>query len=85
MRCWNQFSDGHRFSKEEYVGYRGWLQKNVGVAIYELNTRLTVMRNKKATGFIGSVTYELEDKRKPLQQNYLYACVLLGICKFRWE
>jgi hypothetical protein len=28
MRCWNLFSDGRRFSKEEYVAYREWLGKN---------------------------------------------------------
>jgi hypothetical protein len=62
MRCWNQFSDGRRFSKEEYVSYKNWLVKNVGVSRYELQTRLAVMRNKKATGFTGAVTYELKDK-----------------------
>lgn len=62
MRCWNQFSDERRFSKEEYMAYKDWLGKNVGVSRYELQTRLAVMRNKKATGFTGAVTYELKDK-----------------------
>lgn len=62
MRCWNKFSDDHHFSKEEYVAYKDWLQKKVGVSRYELQTRLSVMRKKKATGFIGTVTYELGDK-----------------------
>ena len=62
MRCWNQFSDERRFTKEEYVAYKDWLLKNVGVSRYELRTRLAVMRNKKATGFTGYVTYELKDK-----------------------
>jgi CRISPR-associated endoribonuclease Cas6 len=62
MRCWNQFSDGRRFSKEEYIAYKGWLQKNVGVSRYELQTRLAIMRSKKATGFIGTITYELGNK-----------------------
>lgn len=62
MRCWNQFSDERRFTKEEYVAYKNWLAKNVGVSRYELQTRLAVMRNKKATGFTGAVTYELKDK-----------------------
>ncbi len=60
MRCWNQFSDERRFSKEEYMAYKDWLGKNVGVSRYELQTRLAVMRNKKATGFTGAVTYELK-------------------------
>jgi len=62
MRCWNLFSDERRFSKEEYVDYKEWLAKNTGVSKYKLQTRLAVMRNKKATGFTGWVTYELKDK-----------------------
>jgi CRISPR-associated endoribonuclease Cas6 len=62
MRCWNQFSDERRFSKEEYVAYKDWLLRNVGVSRYELRTRMAVMRNKKATGFTGYVRYELKDK-----------------------
>jgi len=62
MRVWNLFSDGRRFGKEEYVAYKEWLTKNVGVSEYELWTRLAVMRRKKATGFVGWVTYELKDK-----------------------
>jgi CRISPR-associated endoribonuclease Cas6 len=61
MRCWNLFSDGRRFGKEEYVAYREWLGKNVGVSEYELWTRLAVMKRKKVTGFVGWVTYELKD------------------------
>ena len=37
----------------------------MGVSRYELQTRLAVMRNKKATGFTGTVTYELKDKENP--------------------
>jgi len=62
MRCWNLFSDGRRFGKEEYVAYREWLGKNVGVCEYELWTRLAVMKRKKATGFVGWVTYEIKDR-----------------------
>jgi CRISPR/Cas system endoribonuclease Cas6 (RAMP superfamily) len=65
MRCWNQFSDGHRFTKEEYIAYKNWLTKNVGVSRYVLQNGLAVMRNKKATGFTGTVTYELGDKENP--------------------
>jgi len=62
MRTWNLFSDGRRFGKEEYLAYKEWLTKNVGVSEYELRTRLAVMKRKKATGFVGWVTYELKDK-----------------------
>ena len=65
MRCRDQFSDERRFSKEEYVAYKDWLLRNVGVSRYELRTRMAVMRNKKATGFTGYVTYELKDKENP--------------------
>jgi CRISPR-associated endoribonuclease Cas6 len=63
MRCWNLFSDSRRFSKEEYLAYKEWLTKNAGVSEYELWTRLAVMKRKKATGFVGWVTYELKDKK----------------------
>jgi hypothetical protein len=65
MRCWNQFSDGRRFSKEEYVAYKDWLGKNVGISRYELKTRLEVMRSKKAAGFVGYAAYEVKDKESP--------------------
>ncbi|MBS7637132.1 CRISPR-associated endoribonuclease Cas6 [Candidatus Bathyarchaeota archaeon] len=61
MRIWNKFSDGRRFSKEEYLAYKEWLSKNVGVCGYRLSTRLAVMRNKKALGFMGWCAYEMED------------------------
>jgi CRISPR-associated endoribonuclease Cas6 len=62
MRCWNLFSDARRFGKEEYVAYKEWLGKKMGVSEYDLWTRLATMRAKKATGFIGWVTYEVKDK-----------------------
>jgi hypothetical protein len=65
MRCWNQFSDERHFTKEEYVAYKEWVNENVGVSRYELQTRMAVMRNKKATGFTGYVTYELKDEENP--------------------
>ncbi|MEM2999891.1 MAG: CRISPR system precrRNA processing endoribonuclease RAMP protein Cas6 [Candidatus Bathyarchaeia archaeon] len=61
MRVWNLFSDSRRFGKEEYLAYKEWLEKNVGVCEYDLHTRLAVMRKKKATGFVGWVTYEMKD------------------------
>ena len=62
MRCWNLFSDGKKFGKEEYLAYKEWLTKNAGVSEYELWTRLAVMKRKKATGFVGWVTYEIKDE-----------------------
>jgi CRISPR-associated endoribonuclease Cas6 len=63
MRCWNLFSDSKKFEKEDYMAYKEWLTKNIGVSEYELWTRLAVMKHKKATGFVGWVTYELKDKK----------------------
>jgi len=62
MRTWNLFSDSKRFSKEDYVAYKEWLTKNVGVSEYQLETKLAAMRQKKVIGFIGWATYELKDK-----------------------
>jgi len=61
MRVWNLFSDSKRFGKDECQAYKDWLVKYVGVSEYQLWTRLEVMRRKKATGFMGWVTYELKD------------------------
>jgi CRISPR-associated endoribonuclease Cas6 len=61
MRVWNLFSDSKHFSKDEYLAYKEWLAKNMGVSEYQLWTRLAVMQRKKATGFVGWVTYELKD------------------------
>ncbi|MGC9094893.1 MAG: CRISPR system precrRNA processing endoribonuclease RAMP protein Cas6 [Candidatus Bathyarchaeia archaeon] len=61
MRVWNKFSDSRRFSKEEFLAYKEWLGKNVGVCGYRLGTRLAVMREKKAVGFMGWCAYEMKD------------------------
>ncbi|MEM2337615.1 MAG: CRISPR system precrRNA processing endoribonuclease RAMP protein Cas6 [Candidatus Bathyarchaeia archaeon] len=61
MRVWNKFSDGRRFGKEEFLAYKEWLGKNVGVCGYRLGTRLAVMRDKKALGFTGCCAYEMGD------------------------
>ncbi len=61
MRVWNRFSDGKRFSKEEFLAYKEWLTKNVGVCAYRLGTKLAFMRNKKAVGFLGWCSYEMGD------------------------
>ena len=61
MRVWNKFSDGRRVGKEEFLAYKDWLGKNVGVCGYRLRTKLTVMREKKAVGFIGWCAYEMKD------------------------
>jgi hypothetical protein len=51
---------GSRWILEEYVAYKGWLQKNLGVSRYD-GTLLVVMCNKKATGFIGIVLYDVNE------------------------
>ena len=66
MRCWNQFSDAGCFSKEEYVAYKDWVKKNVGVSRYELQTRIgAVRKNQRTAGFIGTITYEIGKKENP--------------------
>jgi len=79
MRVWNLFSDGRQFGKEEYVAYKEWLSKNVGVSEYELWTRLAVMRRKKATGFVGWATYELKDKESEWSK---MTCMLAKFAEF---
>lgn len=65
MRGWNRFTDHRPFTKEEYTGYRDWLGRSLGVAAYRLQTRMAVMRAKKAAGFVGWVAYELKDLESP--------------------
>ena len=79
MRVWNMFSDGRRFSKEEFLAYKEWLSKNVGVSRYELWTRLAVMRAKKATGFTGWIEYELKDKDSEWNRT---TCVLARFAEY---
>lgn len=52
MRLWDTYTTARRYGKEEYVEYREWLSKNVGVAEHRLKTRLVYMGRKKATGFV---------------------------------
>jgi CRISPR/Cas system endoribonuclease Cas6 (RAMP superfamily) len=61
LRVWNKFSDSKCFSKEEFLAYKEWLTRNVGVCGYRLGTRLAVMRDKKAVGFVGWCAYEMKD------------------------
>jgi CRISPR-associated endoribonuclease Cas6 len=60
MRLWNLFSDERKFSKEEFLEYKEWLLKNVGVSQHMLKTRIAFMREKKAVGFVGWATYEIK-------------------------
>ena len=76
MRVWNKFSDGRRFGKEEFLTYKDWLSKNVGACSYKLRTRLAVMREKKAVGFIGWCTYEMKD----LESEWNKVTVMLAKC-----
>ncbi|MEM3694880.1 MAG: CRISPR system precrRNA processing endoribonuclease RAMP protein Cas6 [Candidatus Bathyarchaeia archaeon] len=61
MRIWNKFSDGRHFGKKEFLAYKEWLAKNVGICGYRLWTKLAVMRDKKAVGFVGWCSYEMGD------------------------
>lgn len=61
MRLWNLFSDYRQFSKEEFSEYKNWLLKSAGVSQYKVATRMVFMGRKKASGFVGWVTYEFND------------------------
>ena len=62
MRLWNTYTTTKKYGKEEYLEYKGWLAKNLGVAEHELKTQLVYMGRKKATGFVGWATYEMKAK-----------------------
>ena len=61
MRLWNLFSNFRHFSKEEFLEYKDWLLRNVGVSQHRLWTCLVFMGKKKASGFVGWATYEFGD------------------------
>lgn len=62
MRLWNVYTTEKKYGKKEYLEYKEWLTKNVGVAEHRLKTRLTHMGRKKTTGFVGWATYEVRAK-----------------------
>jgi len=57
MRLWSLFSDFRCFGKEEFLEYKDWLSKSVGVCRFRLATRMAFMGRKKANGFVGWVDY----------------------------
>jgi len=73
MRLWNTYTTAEKYGKEEYVEYKEWLAKNLGVAEHELETRLVYMGRKKATGFIGWATYEMNAKDEWNKATYVLA------------
>lgn len=73
MRLWNTYTTTKTYRKEEYIEYREWLTKKVGVAEHELKTRLVYMGRKKATGFIGWTTYEMKAKDEWNKVTYMLA------------
>lgn len=64
MRLWNMFSANKKFSKEEFLEYKDWLLKNMGVSQHKLSTRIAWMGKKKANGFVGWTTYEMKARDK---------------------
>jgi CRISPR-associated endoribonuclease Cas6 len=69
MRLWNAYTTIKRYGKEEYMEYKAWLNKNLGVAGHELKTRLVYMGRKKAIGFLGWATYEIKAKDGGIRQH----------------
>ena len=62
LRLWNMFSDYKKFSKEEFLEYRSWLLRNMGVSQHRLSTRIAYMGDKKAVGFVGWASYEMKKR-----------------------
>lgn len=51
MRLWNLFSDVRKFGKKEFLEYKEWLLKNVGVSQHRLKTRIA-FTGKEEGGWI---------------------------------
>lgn len=54
------FSNFKKFDKREFLEYKEWLLKNVGVSQYKIKTSIAYMGRKKANAFAGWVTYEMK-------------------------
>ncbi len=61
MRRWNLFTDGKRFSKDDYFEYKNWLSKHSYVGQYDLRTIFVATKTKKTIGFVGWIKYEFKD------------------------
>ena len=83
MRCWNQFSDERRFSKEEYVAYKDWLTKNVGVSRCELTDAAGGYAKQKSHRLHRLRRLRDERQRKPLEQNHPHAGTIRRIRQHR--
>jgi len=63
LRIWNAFAED-KVGKEDYRAYWRWLEKNIGINMYELRTMpIRVQRMKAKTGFVGRVSYIIGDRR----------------------
>ena len=60
MRLWDVYSTGRKFGKEGLQEYKDWLERHVGVSEYQLKTTLAPMGRKRAVGFRGWATYEMD-------------------------
>ena len=60
MRLWDTFSTSKRFGRKELQAYKGWLERHVGVTEHSLRTVMAEMGRKKAVGFQGRATYEVD-------------------------
>jgi len=58
LRLWNIYTTGRKYSREEFIAYKDWVTKQLGVSEHRLATRLVYMGRKKAKGFVGWATYE---------------------------
>ncbi|MBW1715643.1 MAG: CRISPR-associated endoribonuclease Cas6, partial [Deltaproteobacteria bacterium] len=60
MRLWDAHSTSKKYGREGFVAYKEWLGRHVGVTKHRLSTALADMKRKKAVGFKGWVTYEMD-------------------------
>lgn len=60
MRLWDLYSTGRRFGREGLQEYKEWLERHIGVSEHRLGTVLAAMGRKRAVGFRGWATYEMD-------------------------
>jgi len=62
MRLWDAHSTSKKYGREGLGAYKEWLGRHVGVTGHGLRTVLADMKRKRAVGFKGWVSYEMDSE-----------------------
>jgi len=67
LRVWNTVEKATKLA--EVSDYRDWVDSNVYISAHRLRTvRVSLGRSRSFVGFVGNVTYQIDDSRDPLSR-----------------